>query len=80
MDSQMNYAMIVNHHIAGQPRRTQGEGGKLERSKLTLIEIRDRGLALHSVLLLSVLLVRVISFDVVPRIELEHVVVRLEVA
>lgn len=41
---------------------------------LTLIEGRDGRLALHVVLLFSILLVRIVSLHVVPSIELEGIV------
>lgn len=48
--------------------------------KLTLVKVRDGRIALHLVLLFSILLVCVISLDMVPRVELKDVVLLLQVA
>lgn len=52
----------------------------MDGGKLTLIKVRDGRIALHLVLLFSILLVCVISLDMIPRVELKDVVLLLQIA
>lgn len=67
----MNPSLSVNHW-----------GSEVEKMDglLTLIEVRDGRIALHLVLLFSILVVCVISLDMVPRVELKDVVLLLQIA
>src|SRR5689334_3839872 len=74
--------MIVNHHKRQASQPATGKEAPREGKKiaLTLVKVGHGRLALHGVLLLSILLVCVVSLDVIPGIELEDIVFLPEVA
>lgn len=55
------------------------ESLKGKRIGLTFVKVGDGRLSLHLKLLLSILLVRIISLDVVPGIVLEDIISRLQI-
>lgn len=82
----MNYALLGDHHVHIGQGYAQKVGVKCEMSKkkkktkLTLIKFRNWCLALHLKLTFSVFLVRVVSLDMVPGIELKDIVPLAQIA